>query len=228
VALTGGIAAGKSVVAKVLSDHHCYVHSADRTAHDLIKPGRPAWSRIVARFGAGILNPDRTINRQLLGKIVFSSNTERAFLNAVLHPLVLQKKRQAVRRLERLGTYRIFVSDAALTIESGFAPFFDRIVVVHCPERVQIERLMRRDAITRCEARKRIRSQMPAAEKIKHADYLIDTSGTPAETAEQAEHLYRSLLADFRKKQAREKKARASDRSRAQRRREGPGSRGAR
>lgn len=222
VALTGGIATGKSVVARVLADHNCYIHSADRVAHDLIKPGRPPWSRIVDHFGAAILNSDRTVNRQLLGKIVFSSETERRFLNRVLHPLVLQKKKQAVRRLERLGTHKIFISEAALTIESGLAPFFDKVVVVHCPERVQVERLMRRDAITRREAWKKIRSQMRAAEKIIHADYLIDTSGTPAETAAQAERLYRSLLADFRKKQAREKKGRSSDRSRAQRPRAGP------
>jgi len=222
VALTGGIAMGKSVVAKVLADHNCYVHSADQVAYDLIKPGRPAWSRIVTHFGAAILNPDRTVNRQLLGKIVFSSEPEIRFLNRVLHPPVLEKIKLAVRRLERLGTHKVFTSEAALTIESGFAPFFDRVVVVHCPERVQVERLMRRDGITRREARKRIRSQMRAADKIKHADYLIDTSGTVVETAAQAERLYRSLLVDFRKKQTREKKGRSSDRSRAQRPRAGP------
>lgn len=228
VALTGGIATGKSVVAKFLADHNCYVQSADQVAHNLVNPGRPAWKRILSHFGPGILNPDRTVNRKLLGEIVFSSETERQFLNQVLHPLVLRQKKQAARRLERLGTHKVFVSEAALTIESGFAPFFDRIVVVHCPERVQVERLMKRDAITRSEARKRIRSQMPAAEKIKHADYLIDTSGSPAETLDQAEHLYRSLLGDFRKKQGREKKNRANGRSRVQRPREGPRSRGAR
>jgi dephospho-CoA kinase len=222
VALTGGIATGKSEVAKVLADHECYVQSADRVAHKLIRPGRPAWKRILSHFGAGILNPDRTINRQRLGKIVFSSESDRQFLNRVMHPLVLRQKKQTVRRLERLGTHKVFVSEAALTIESGFASFFDRIVVVHCPEKVQVERLMKRDAITRSEARKRIRSQMPAAEKIRQADYFIDTSGSPAETLDQAEHLYRSLLGDFRKKQAREKKGGASDRFRAKQPKEGP------
>jgi dephospho-CoA kinase len=222
VALTGGIATGKSVVARVLSDHHCYIHSADQVAHDLIKPGRPAWSRIVAHFGARILNPDRTINRALLGKIIFSSETERKFLNGVLHPLVLEKKRQTVRRLERLGTHKVFVSEAALTVESGFAPFFDKVVVVHCPERIQVGRLMRRDGTTRPAARQKIRSQMRGPEKIKHSDYLIDTSGTLAETRAQAERLYRSLMADFRKKQAPEKEGRLSVRSRAQRPRGGP------
>ena len=217
VALTGGIATGKSVVAKVLADHCCYIHSADRVAHNLIKPGRPGWSRIVAHFGARILNPDRTVNRPLLGKIIFSSEAERQYLNRVLHPLVLEKKKQAVRKLERLGTHKVFISEAALTVESGFAPFFDKVVVVHCPENIQVERLMERDQITRREACKKIRSQLRSADKIRHADYLIDTSGTPAETAAQAERLYRSLLADFRKKRAREKKGRPSGWLRAQR-----------
>jgi dephospho-CoA kinase len=222
VALTGGIATGKSIVAKVLSDHGCYIHSADQTAHDLIKPGRPAWSRIIAHFGARILNSDRTINRRLLGKIVFSSETDRAFLNALLHPLVLANKKLTIRRLERLGTHKIFVSEAALTIESGFARFFDRVVVVHCPEKVQVQRLMKRDGISRRTAWKKIRSQMRTAEKIRHADYLIDTSGTPAETRAQSERLYRSLLADFREKDEREKKGRSSGWSRVRRPRAGP------
>jgi dephospho-CoA kinase len=212
VALTGGIATGKSVVARILAGHGCYVQSADLVAHDLIKPGRPAWRAIVNHFGPRILKPDRTIDRQALGKTVFSSRAHRQFLNRVLHPLVMEKKKQAVRRLERLGTHKVFVSEAALTIESGFAPFFDRVVVVHCPEKVQVERLMKRDGLAEREARKRISSQMRTAEKIRQADYLIDTSGRPAETAAQAEHLYRSLLADFRKKRAQEKRRRPSGR----------------
>lgn len=205
VALTGGIATGKSVVAEILSGHGCYVQSADQVAHDLISPGGAAWKEIVKHFGPAILNPDRTVNRKLLGKVVFSSDADRQFLNRLLHPLVLRRKRQTIRRLERLGRHRIFVSEAALTIESGFGPLFDRVVVVHCSEKVQVERLIKRDGITRSEAGRRIRSQMPAAEKIRHADYLIDTSGSLAETMEQAHRLYRSLLADFREKRRREK-----------------------
>jgi dephospho-CoA kinase len=212
VALTGGIASGKSVVAGILAKHGCYVQSADLVAHDLMKPCRPAWKAIVSHFGPRILKPDRTINRRALGKIVFASPAHRQFLNGVLHPLVMEKKRQTVRRLGRLGTHQIFVSEAALTIESGFAPFFDRIVVVHCPENAQVERLMKRDGITEREARKRVSSQMRSAEKIRQADYLIDTSGRPAETRAQAEHLYRSLLADFRQKRALEKRRRPSGR----------------
>ena len=222
VALTGGIATGKSVVAKILAEGGCYVQSADRVAHDLIKPGRPAWKQIVSHFGTHILNPDETVNRPLLGKIIFSSEAARLFLNRLLHPLVQRRRSQVVRRLEREGTHKIFVSEAALTVESGFAPSFDRIVVVYCPRRIQVDRLMKRDSISRREAWTRIRSQMPVEEKIKFADYLIDTSGRLAETVDQVRRLHRSLLADFRNKQAHEKRRRASGRPRARRLKGGP------
>ena len=208
VALTGGIATGKSVIAGVLAGHNCFIHSADQAAHDLMLPGRPAWSRIVARFGKGILDPDQKVNRKKLGGIVFSSEADRRFLNRLLHPLVLEKKKQAVRKLERLGSPKIFVSEAALTIESGFASFFDKIVLAYCPEQMQVERMMKRDRISRNVAWAKIRSQMRLAEKIRHADYLIDTSGTVAETRAQAERLYHSLLGDFREKQVRLEKRR--------------------
>jgi len=222
VALTGGIATGKSVVAKLLADHGCFVQSADRVAHDLMTPGRAAWHHIVAHFGTDILNPDRTLNRTRLGTIVFSSAQERQFLNRLIHPLVLAKKKTAIRTLEKKGTHKIFVSEAALTIESGFAPFFDKVIVLHCPERLQVERLMKRDGMTRREAWKRVRSQMPTVEKIKQADYLIETSGSADETAVQTERVYKNLLADFRKKRAQEKRSPSRSRPRARRRRAGP------
>ncbi|MBN2409803.1 MAG: dephospho-CoA kinase [Candidatus Aminicenantes bacterium] len=200
VALTGGIAAGKSVVAHLLAEKGCYVQSSDRLAHELMKPGRPAWRQIVAHFGPEILNPDKTVNRRRLGAIVFNSPKERHFMNRLIHPLVLAKKKRTVRVLEKKGAHKIFVSEAALTIESGFIPFFDKVIVVHCPEELQIERLMKRDGITRREAGQRIRSQMPTAEKIKRADYLIETSGSLDDTAAQTQKVYRQLLQDQRSK----------------------------
>jgi len=217
VALTGGIATGKSIIARVLAGSKFFVHSADRAAHDLMLPGRPAWRRIVARFGRSILDPDQTINRKRLGRIVFSSPGERLFLNRVLHPLVLEKKMQEVRELERLGRHKIFVSEAALTIEAGLVPYFDKVVLAYCPESMQVKRLMKRDGIGREEAWRKIRSQMRPAEKIAHADYLIDTSGTVRETEAQAEKLRRSLLADFRRKQTEREERRVSVRRRARR-----------
>lgn len=218
VALTGGIATGKSVVARLLEERGCYVQSADRLAHDLMKPGRPAWRQIAAHFGEKILDPDRTINRRRLGTIVFNKPKERLFLNRLIHPLVLAEKRRTIRALERKRAHKIFVSEAALTIESGFVPFFDKVVVVHCPAGLQVERLMNRDGITRRQAGQRIRSQMPTAEKTKQADYLIDTSGSLEDTAVQTRNVYRRLLRDYRAKNRMDKKGAAKARRPARRR----------
>jgi dephospho-CoA kinase len=197
VALTGGIATGKSVVAQVLEQLGCYTHEADSVAHDLQAPGMPAWKAIVDRFGEKILNPDKSINRRSLGAIIFADKREREFLNELLHPLVMAKKRELVQKVKEEGRHKIFVSVAALTIEAGFRGFFDKIIVVHCNREVQIKRLMARDTIDREIAVKKLKSQMPTEEKLKFADYTIDTSGTLQETLEQTEQVYRNLMIDY-------------------------------
>jgi dephospho-CoA kinase len=196
VALTGGIACGKSVVAQIFREKGCFVQSADQLAREVMSPGRLAWRKIVSRFGEEILGPDRTIHRGRLGRIVFSDPDARRFLNALVHPLVMAERKRTVLRLEREGRVPIFVSEAALTIEAGFAPFYDKIVVVHCAPEVQVSRLVGRDGISPEAARLRIGSQMPSGEKLKHANYAIDTSGSLAETVEQAERVYASLFQD--------------------------------
>jgi dephospho-CoA kinase len=195
-ALTGGIACGKSVVAGVLREKGCFVHSADAAAHELMSPGRPAWKKIVARFGKEVLRPDGAIDRGRLGRAAFSDPEARGFLNKLLHPLVLAEEKRLIARLEREGRTAIFISEAALTIEAGYSRYYDRIIVVHCPEGVQAQRLMERDGITEEEARKRIGAQMTGEEKLRHADYVIEASGSFMETIEQTERVYAALLQD--------------------------------
>ena len=196
VALTGGIASGKSIVAKILEELGCYIHNADKIAHDLMELEKPAWKKIVAHFGLKILNEDKTINRSRLGKIIFSDEKERHFLNELIHPLVLEKKKEVINRLEKEGHYNIFISEAALTIEAGFAEFFDKIIMTYCKKEVQIKRLMERDGISRKQTIKIIKSQMQPQEKLKYADYIIDTSGSLQSTVEQTERVYRNLMMD--------------------------------
>jgi dephospho-CoA kinase len=201
VALTGGIAAGKSIVAKTLQDLGCYVHYADQIARQLMEPERPAWKKIVSHFGQEILNPDKTINRKNLGALVFTDEKKRNFINQLIHPLVLEEKKKIIDNLEKEGHHEIFVSEAALTIESGFAEFFDKIIVVFCKEQIQIKRLMERDNINREEALKKIASQMTTEEKLKSADYIIDSSGAVQSTVEQTEKVFLSLKSDYKRKQ---------------------------
>ncbi len=196
VALTGGIASGKSVVAEVLEELGCYIHHADKIAHDLMKPEKLAWKKIVAHFGKKILNEDKTINRSRLGKIIFSDEKERRFLNELIHPLVLEKKKEVSNRFEKEGHYNIFISEAALTIEAGFADFFDKIIMAYCKKEIQIKRLMERDGISRKQTVKIIKSQMQPQEKLKSANYIIDTSSSLQSTVEQTERVYRNLMMD--------------------------------
>ena len=201
VALTGGIATGKSIVASTLQSLGCYVHYADQIAHQLMEPGRPTWKKIVSRFGQEILNPDKTINRKKLGVLIFTDEKKRNFINQLIHPLVFEEKKEIIDKLEKDGHHEIFVSEAALTIEAGFAEFFDKIIVVFCREEIQIKRLMERDNINREEALKKIASQIPTEEKIKSADYAIDSSGAVQSTVEQTEKVFLSLKSDYKRKQ---------------------------
>lgn len=196
VALTGGIACGKSVVARLLAAKGCVVYSADAAAHALMRPRRPAYRKIVARFGPSILRPDRSIDRRALGAIVFADPRARRFLDRLVHPLVLADQEKEVRRLEREGRARIFVVEAALTVEAGYAKLFDRVVVVHCRKADQVRRLRARDGITRAAALRKIGAQMTVREKLRHADYAVDASGTLASTVEQTERLYAQLVRD--------------------------------
>lgn len=196
VALTGGIACGKSVVAGILREKGCFVHSADLAAREIMVPGTDVWRAVVAHFGRDILGPDGAIDRRRLGAIVFDDAAERAFLDALVHPRVLDTVRELVAEQKRLGRHRIFVAEAALVFEAGFAPFFDRVVVVSCREDVRLARLMARDGIGRDEALRRIGAQMPQEEKAGRADYVIDASGTLAETVEQTERVYAMLVMD--------------------------------
>jgi dephospho-CoA kinase len=202
VALTGGIACGKTVVARLLAEKGCVVFYADREAHELMRPGRAAWKAIVARFGRSVLKPDRSIDRARLGTIVFSDPAARRFLDRLVHPLVLSEQEKAFRRLERRGGARIFVVEAALIVESGYARHFDRVVVVHCAKAAQIRRLRRRDGIGPAEALRKIGSQMAAREKKKTADYVIDASGDFARTIEGTERVYAQLVRDADLKEA--------------------------
>ncbi len=200
VSLTGGIATGKSIVAQVFKQLGCYIHESDTLAHRLMLPMKPAWKSIVDHFGMDILNPDKTINRSVLGNIVYSDSKEREYLNALLHPLVMKKKKEVIRRVENQGKHMIFISVAALTIEAGFTDYFDKIVIVYCDKKTQLKRLRERDHIGYEEALKKFRSQMLPEEKLKYADYIIDTSGTIQQTLERSEQVFRNLMVDYQLK----------------------------
>jgi dephospho-CoA kinase len=194
VGLTGNIASGKSAAALMFAELGAHVIDADRVTHDLLRSGTPTYDRIVAAFGKKVLNSEGDIDRKKLGQIVFSDAEKRRNLNALIHPKVGEEILRRVFELEHAAAKGIIIVDAALMIETGAYKKYHRLIVVHCPPSLQISRLMARDGWTEAEARARMDSQMPMEEKLKLADYAIDTSGTLKQTRDQVQEIYRDLL----------------------------------
>ena len=198
VGLTGSIGVGKSFVSSVLAELGCHVLDADKTAREVVAAGSHGLHAVVEAFGSEILQPDGALDRARLGAIVFADETKRLLLNSILHPYIIAAQDEQLREWEVEDAQGIAVVDAALMIESGGYRRFDKLIVVHCSPEAQLERLMARDRISREEAEQRIRTQMPQGEKLRYADYRIDSSGSFEETRTQTEEVFESLrrLAD--------------------------------
>ena len=193
VGLTGGIASGKSLVAKVFQDLGAHVIDADKIVHELLEPDQQAWEEVVKYFGPEIVFPDKTIDRRKLGAIVFNDAEKRAWLNQCLHPKVFAVYTARVKHLCARAPHAIIVLDAALLIETGYHKKMDKIVVVYADQEQQMERLTSRERFSREQALARIRSQMPLSEKRKQADYVIENTGTREETEQQARDIFQKL-----------------------------------
>ena len=192
VGLTGGLASGKSFVGAALERLGCKLIEADKLGHEVLLPGGSAYSGVVKEFGRGILNPDFTIDRKRLALEVFAKKERLVTLNSLVHPEVRKRTDELIAGYSAADPDAIVVVEAAIHIETGGYKRFDRLILVVCEERQQIERAMERGA-TRAEALARLASQMPLAEKRKYADYVIDTSGAKEDTLEQTEEVYNSL-----------------------------------
>jgi len=193
VGLTGSIAVGKSYVVSVLAELGCVTFDADKVAHSVMEPGRPAYEDIAREFGQGILAPDGSIDRQKLGAIVFADEARRIRLNEIVHPRVIEEQNRLLQEAEAKDPDGIAIIDAALMIESGGYKRFDKLIVVHCDRETQIERLMRRNHITNEEADRRVAAQMSSDEKRQYADYEIDTSGGYDQTRQRVVEVHSEL-----------------------------------
>lgn len=195
VGLTGSIGVGKSFVSSVLAELGCHVLDADETAREVVAVNSPGLESLVAAFGKEILNDDGTLDRAKLGSVVFADEGKRAKLNSILHPYIIARQDERLREWEALDPDGIAVIDAALMIESGGYKRFDKLIVVHCREDIQVQRLIERNHMSRDEAERRIGAQMAQGEKKKFADYLIDTSAGFAAARARTEEVYRQLRA---------------------------------
>ncbi len=204
VGLTGGIGTGKSTVSRMFRDLGCLIIDADLLAREVVEPGEPAYAKIVAEFGKGVLDLEGRIDRRKLGTLVFSDETKRKRLEEFTHPEIRQRQTGILAELVTEGFGGIVIFDAALLVEAGGAQNVDRLVVVYADEMTQRKRLMLRDDISEEEATQRIRSQMPLAEKGKLAHYVIDNSGARQVTERQVKEAHERLLVDLQTLRARD------------------------
>jgi dephospho-CoA kinase len=193
VGLTGGLASGKSFVGHSLADLGCLLIQADELGREVQEPGGEAYDDIVREFGREILNPGGSLNRRRLAAVAFHDPERLNTLNALVHPHVRERRHRIEEEFARAHPHGIAVTEAAILIETGSYREYDRLIVAVCPPGLQVERAMARDHLTREEVLDRMRRQMPLDQKIKFADYVIDTSGPKEETIAQIRSVYESL-----------------------------------
>jgi dephospho-CoA kinase len=192
VGLTGGIACGKTVVRKLFADRGAFTIDADHIVHQLLSATSDLARQVSQKFGGEVVAPDGSIDRKRLGAIVFSDPAARQWLNRLVHPRVISEQKRLVADAERRGE-SLAVVDAALMIETGTYREYDRLVVVHCPRELQIDRLRERDGLSSEGAAQRVDAQLAVEKKKAYADHLVDTSGSLDDTERQVQEIWDDL-----------------------------------
>lgn len=193
VGLTGGVATGKSTVAAMFKRCGATVIDADQLARQVVEPGKPAWRDIVRTFGSDILCPDRTLDRQALADIVFRSPRKLKRLERIIHPRVARLQSRLTKAIAGRRPDTVVIYEVPLLFEAGVDKRVDTVIVVTADRRTQVERLARRTGLSRADILRRIRSQMPLAEKRRRADHVLDGTRPLRSLRRQTARLYEQL-----------------------------------
>jgi len=193
VGLTGGLASGKTFVGHAFRDLGCHLIEADELGHQVLLPGAEAYDAAVRAFGHEILDQNGYIDRHKLGERVFGKPEELEMLSSFVHPAVTARQEGMITEIRKADPGAIVVVEAAILVETGSYKKFDRLILVVCTQEQQMERAMKRGKYTREEAQARFSRQLPLDEKLRVANYVIDTSGTKENTIEQVRAVYNSL-----------------------------------
>ena len=193
VGLTGGLASGKSFVGHALADLGCYLIEADKLGHEVMQPGAEAYDAIVREFGEGVLDSTGHIKRRALSALVWDHPERLEKLNSFVHPPVRAREERRMVEIAQTDPKAIAVVEAAILVETGSYKNFDKLIVVTCTADQQMERALKRGSYSREEILARLSRQLPLAEKLRVANYVIDTSGPKESTLEQVRRVYESL-----------------------------------
>ena len=194
VGLTGGIASGKSTVAKILESLGAAIVNADTLSREVVGTGREALKEIVAAFGAEVLQPDQTLDRQKLRTIIFNNPDARRKLESIIHPRVRALAEQRIREHTAAG-YGVIVYEVPLLFEGNLHEWLRPVILVACDVDTQLQRLQQRDGLDRAQAQKHIDAQMSLAEKRRLADYVIENNGSLDELKRQVEAVLEKIKA---------------------------------
>jgi len=189
--LTGTIGSGKSTVARLLASRGVPVVDADQIAREVVQPGRPALREIAARWPS-VVSPGGKLDRKALAARVFADAKEREELNRMVHPRIAEEAAARLGALADAG-HPVAVYEAALIVETRLHEGFDGLIVVTAPEELEVARVLRRDGMTEAEVRARMAAQLPAAEKLRHATFVVDNSGGEAALAAQVDRLLAAM-----------------------------------
>ena len=190
--VTGGIASGKTTVARMLQHLGAKLIDFDLLSRVVVEPGKPAWRDIAAYFGQEVLRQDKTLDRKKMAEIVFRDSEKRKKLESFVHPRIFEEFRRMIKEYDAKGAHIIQVV-VPLLFEGNLQHLFHKILLVYIPEEMQIARVMKRDRISREMALNMLRSQSPIEEKRSYADFTVDNSGSVKETKRQVEEVWEKL-----------------------------------
>lgn len=191
--ITGGIATGKSTVVTMLQQKGAHVIDFDHLARKVVEPDKPAWKDIVAYFGEQVLQADRTLDRKKLSDLVFRDFEKRKKLESFTHPRIMEEFILSLNNIVSQDLMAIILVDVPLMIELNLQYMFHKIMVVHVPGEIQIERLMERDGISREEAASRLKAQLPIEDKVGYADFVVNNESSLEETQSQVDELWEKI-----------------------------------
>jgi dephospho-CoA kinase len=193
LAVTGGIASGKSVVAQMLESLGAPLIDTDVLARWVVEPEKPAWKEIVSYFGDKVLEKNGRLDRKKMSDIVFADPVKRKKLESFTHPAIMEELARQVNDMAKKDPEAIIQAVVPLLIEINHQQYFHKVLVVHVPKEIQIERLVKRDGIEKEEAAKILKAQMPIDDKLAFADFVIHNENSLDETGRQVEALWEKL-----------------------------------
>lgn len=200
VGITGGLGAGKTTIAGLFQACGAKVIDADQLARDVVKPEKPAWKEIKRKFGNSVFHSDKTLNRQALAQVVFRNPSKLKTLQNIIHPRVAREQATRTKVIGKAFPDAVIIYDAALLIEAGAHRRMDHVIVVKADCSTQISRVCRRDELTKTEALRRIRQQMPLRKKLRYADTVLDGTWPRPQLRLVVKSLYRTYQQEARQR----------------------------